>query len=382
MVGRYPQGTILGERYTKMTIAQTLTRGTPLTFNRPASASPSVPQGPTDGVTLSPPKEPDLREPERGGRMAGMAVGALALVGLGVVIGAVGGAQVVQQGEIQTERQTETTVDRNGEPITQEQWANMKQIGVVKPEDNASAREVKEGYLSVAQELLTEADYFRAQGQTLEQEGQRLEYLGKELGNGTHQVNGAEVTVELRENGITVTLREGDTTKSLRRDGDTLTVEVDGVSLEDTSSQRSVTEGQTTRTLYLQDSILHHAGEFEVTTASRSVQQTTRVFGTDIHRKTDQMVSGYAGRETISETQSWTKPEVAITLYPGTVLKFESSRTSHNLTLDGDANESYRNVEVRQDGSTKVRHNYTLDSTDVDVIEPAQSTAPPTTIIQ
>jgi len=360
-----------------MTIAQTLTRSTPLNFTRPAA---SAPQAPMDDVSLSPPKEPDLREPSRGGRGLGLALGALGLVGIGVVAGAVGG-QMVQPADVQPEVATQQQVDRNGEPISQEQWAQMKQIGFVKPEDNASAREVKEGYMSVAQELLTEADYFRSQGQTLEQEGQRLEYLGKELGNGTHTVNGAEVTVELRADGITVNWREGDTTKSLRREGDTLTVEVDGVTLEDTSAFRSVTEGQTTRTLHLQDSLLHRAGEFEVTTASRSMQQTTRVAGTDIHRQTDQMVSGYAGRETISETQSWTKPEVAITLYPGTVLKFESTRTTHNLSLDSD-NDSFRNVEVRQDGSTKVRHNYTLDSGEVDVIEPAQSTAPPTTLIQ
>ncbi len=368
-----------------MTIAQTLTRTTPLNFARPAAGpTPTPAQGPADALSLgsSVPQEPDLRDPEQGkSRLAlGLAAGALALVGVGIVGGLVS-TQQVQPAQLQTER----TVDPGSDPISQEQWAQMKQVGSVTETDNASAREVKEGYLSVAEEMLTEGDAFKAQGEELSLEGRRMEYVGKELGNGTHEMNGATITVELRENGIKVTWVEGDVTKSVVREGETTVVtrnEGHGeVRLEDTAAWRSIEDGQTTRTLYTRSGLIHEAGEFEVKTASRSVQQTTRVNGLNITRHTEQLVSGYAGSETISETQKWEKPDYAITLYPGTVVKFHSERTSHNLNLDSDS-DTFRDVEVRADGSTKVRHNFTLEGEAVEVVEPAQDVSPPTTLIQ
>lgn len=250
-----------------MTLAQSLTRFSPLSASRPASRPAAVAPPPVEQM--------DVHESGGGGwRTAG-----LALVGAGLALGALSGGAQAQEVRLET---PQSAVDRNAAPISQENWERMKAAGTVNPRDNASVREIKEAYTRAAEDLLPEADLFQQQGKTLETTARWLEQLAEQQGPGTHQIGTGTLTVKDGK----ITLVTESATKSVTRTGDTTVVEVteDGFTtrLEDTNTYRSITEAGTTRTLYLRDSLLRKAGEFQV----QNWSENTVVAGTTISRQT------------------------------------------------------------------------------------------------
>lgn len=241
-----------------MSLVQSLTRFSPLSpASRPAGAAPP------------PPVEPaDVRDSVGSSRVSFAAAAGLALMGLTTLAGTA------------TAQEVRLETARDAAPISQEAWAQMKAAGTVNPRDNASAREVKEAYTRAAEDLLPEADLFQQQGKALEATARSLEQLAQQ---GKLTAKDGKITL------VTETA-----TKSVTRTGSTTVVEVteDGFTtrLEDTSTYRSITEGGTTRTLFLRDSLQHKAGEFQV----QNWSENTTVAGTTITRQTSENDESWA----------------------------------------------------------------------------------------
>lgn len=304
-------------------ISQTLLRRSPLTTAARPQAAPPLP----------PRVEPN-RTAETFTTATLFGVAALAVAGTAAVLGGVG-SNVVQE----VAQQVAQPMDRNGAPISQEHWGQMKAAGTVHNKDNDSARETKEAYLSQAEALLPEADLFQQQGKTLETTARWLRDLASQFGPGTHQVGTGTLTVT--DSGV-VTLNTPTSHKHVSSYGDlTIVLVTEGdvtTRMEDSSTSRSISEGDTTRTLFIQDTLLHRAGEFEVRTGDQ------------------------------------------VTTLQGTTITHQSGRDASSYELTDDGTVSFKSVagsvEVRPDGSTIHRHNGTQRTA------PAQANAPVTMLLQ
>ncbi|MBI3924019.1 MAG: hypothetical protein HY319_00610 [Armatimonadetes bacterium] len=311
---------------------------------------------PVDLVSPGPAEVSEVSLSPSGARTLGvaLALGAAAFAGAGA---AAAQEPAVSPGQSLSQ---EESIDRNAAPIPDAVITRMKDLAGGSIFDNFTASQVRRQYRSRTDSMLREAATYQAAAGRLQQLGQELDgYLGRTdiegiPGLSVRQLaDGSEVLLE----------REGQRLSSVHQ-GETWTVEAGAERLMETPASRSVTSEGRTRTLHLRGS---QAGTFEVVRTGFRGRETTRVTGATVEVDRVEVVSGIAGDERIATLERFESPEISIALYPKTELIHTHSRSSENQ-MTGLKFESYRIVEVREDGSTRLRHNQ--GGTPVDTVEP------------
>lgn len=258
-------------------------------------------------------------------------------------------------------------------PIDASRLEEMKRLSTDGPYDNDTAVEVRAGYAEAVADAERYATLFTETEQRLDQEAASL-LRWTERGEGQHFSWGSVVTVENKDGSITVSSTSNGATREVTRRGEEITVRYDDGELKATLRRdaRGVTvaRDQVRATVYQAGVDGYQRGDFEVEHhVTRSAFERMLVRGASVHTETKQRVSGVAGDLDINTRHKYEVPELGIMLHPRPELRLTEVETRLDRVL-GTESTSAREVEIRNDGSTRVR--LTREGERRDFIEPAR----------
>lgn len=240
---------------------------------------------------------------------------------------------------------------------------NLKQAALPEETDNATASKVRQDLSTMLDTMTEEVATYNQRLASLQLTGAKLDGYQTSLGVGQHQVGDEIVSVRGGASYSIVRVQNGEVVTQSIRNGKSRLVEVksptETLTLLESPGIHTVTrvEGSPLNTAgIIPNQSSHH---FDAKTGLFSVQETTafgsREFnmqGSTIDHSETYRVHGIGGDLQVTHTERIEEPEFILTLYPGTSLTVEKTRTVWNPTT-GAKTESETQITVRQDGSTR-----------------------------
>jgi hypothetical protein len=341
----------------------------------PAPPVPTHSAGPADNVSLSAEAPPETHG------VSWKAVGLTALLAAPMLAGALTMASADEMPAPQTVSTclvASDSVTAQAIPI-EKSYDHIKELSSTTPLDNATVQGVRTGYSRAADAARTHAAAFADDFAHLEQQGKVLEARASDVGTTSEGACTVQIAKDAAATTVSMTGAEGSASLQMRDGMRMVTVRHgDEVrSLLESDAQRQITDGNITRTLYLEDIAGHKAGDFEVVVRDGQPQgmlpgsmrrmEHLVVSGTTVTDEVRESISGFAGNIDVHRLDRFEVPQLTAHVFPQVRLR-ETYRAQERDGLTGQQTSTTRVVEVRQDGSARIRQ--TTDGATTENVEP------------
>jgi len=353
-------------------VLQPVTVVTPHAPVRPAApVQASEPASPLDAVVLSgAPLAGEAQASTTGTRW--LAAGALALALASPMLASVTPlVHTMDETSISVSVSQSTTV-----PIDAARLDEMKRLAAPSEVDNETAADVKAGYGEYVADAEQYASLFTETRERLQGESANLQRWA-ERGAGKHYSWDAVVTVEQQGDATVISSESNGVSRQLTRRGDVTELRLDDgetkARMESTPRRVTVDADGVRATLHTADADGYRKGDFEVERTDGPRSRTKMlVRGLTVQTDTRRTVSGIAGDMDIQTREKFEIPEMSIQVHPRTDLRYSRTETRFDR-VTGNESVSIREVEVRDDGSTRVRERG--EGEQKDLSEPGKSSA-------